>query len=179
MSNNVGIPIALLCGAGLILIFAGIGAYLIYQSARIRKQAGVSQIWPSTEGKITNASLTHSTTSDSDGAVINSYTPRVEYSYQVAGQTYTGQNISFGFNPSFNSQQKGQSVLARYPVGGRVAVYYDPTSPNEAVLERKSTGANTSLVLGIIFLIVGLCLACPVIFILLTGVFSTVTRGSP
>ena len=86
MSNSLGALIAVLGGGILVLGFAGIGVYLIYNSARLRQQAGASQ-------------------------------------------------------------------------GDR--------------------GANASLIIGILFLIVSLCLTCPAIFILLTGVFSTVTRRGP
>jgi hypothetical protein len=179
MSNSTGILIAVLCGGGLVLIFIGIGVYLIYYSRRVRRQAGSSQGWPGTEGQITRASIRHSLRSDSEGNSTDSYSPDVEYSYQVNGLHYAGEKIAFGATPSFSSDQKAQSTLSRYPVGGRVTVFYDPANPAESVLEKRSIGTNASLILGIIFLIVGLCLTCPAIFILLTGVFSTVTRSGP
>jgi hypothetical protein len=39
-------------------------------------------------------------------------------------------------------------------------VYYNPDDPSDAVLERQAGGATLSLVIGIVFMVIGLSLGC-------------------
>lgn len=155
--------IIVLFGGLFVLVFIGIGAFLIYFSLRSRKKADASQSWPSINGQVTESRVDHSTSIDSDGDQRASYTPVVRYTYQVMGQTYTGKNISFGGQPSYGNPGKAQAALERFPAGEVIAVYYNPENPSEAVLERQAGGATLSMVIGIIFLLVGLCLGCPML----------------
>lgn len=152
---------ALLCAGGFCLLFAGIGAFLVYKGFQGRKKAEASQNWPSTAGQITDARVSHSTRTDSDGDTTTTYTPHVEYVYQVGGQEYRGKNITFGFTQGYGSPGKAQEALARYPVGSQVSVYYDPSQPGESVLERKAGGFTLSLIIGGIFLVIGVCAGIP------------------
>jgi hypothetical protein len=158
-----------LCGAVLILGFIGAGIFLIYRSVQSRKKAEASQGWPSTAGQISESRVDHSTHTDTDGDSSDSYTPYVEYTYQVAGQTYTGHEITFGFKQGFGNASKAQTVVGKYPVGAQVSVYYDPADPQQAVLERQAGGFGAGLVLGIIFLVVGACLGCGGVFALISA----------
>ena len=173
MVDGSGALIGGLCGIIFVLVFAGIGGFLIYRSLQNRKRAEASQNWPSTLGMMAESRVTRSTSTDSDGDTSESYSPHVEYTYQVGGQEYRGKDITFGFKQGFGSPNKAEEVIARYPAGGSVTVYYDPSNPQKAVLERKAGGFGASLAIGIIFLIVGLCLACPGVVILL----SSMARG--
>ena len=110
---------------------------------------------------------------DAEGYTSISYTPKVEYTYDVGDQVFTGEKLSFGFTTRYGNQTKAEAQLAHYPEGSQVTVYYDPSNPEEAVLERKPTGTSTMLVLGIIFTIMGVCLACPLMVFVLTGALST------
>lgn len=178
MENVWGTMLGLACMGVFVLAFAAAGVFLIYRSIRSRKQADASQSWPEVEGQITATRIVHSRHEDSDGDTHDSYSPRVEYTYQVGGQTYTGQRISFGFNPSFSNPNKAQSFLGRYPVGGAVRVYHDPNLPGEAVLEKRSSGSTTGMVLGIIFLGISACLVCPALFVLSTRTLNTLGGGN-
>jgi len=169
MEPSLGLFIGMLCGGMFILVFAGAGAFLIYQSIRSRQKAEVSQSWPATSGQITDARVAHHTSTDSEGDRSDHYTPKVSYTYQASGQTYEGSKIGFGMQQSFGSAAKAQATLARFPMGGQVAVYYDPNNPAEAVLERKAGGSTMSLILGIVFLLVSLCLGCPVLTVVILG----------
>ena len=175
MFATSGPLIGFLCGGFFILLFAGVGGFLIYKSFRDRKKAETSQSWPSTPGQITEARVARSRRTDSEGDADYSYAPAIQYTYQVGGQEYSGNNITFGFRQSFSSQAKAEAALARFPTGGQVTVYYDPSNPGEAVLERKAGSSTLSLVLGIVFLVISLCLGCPVLLYLLVGVWSTST----
>jgi len=171
-SSNMGLIFGLVCGGGFSLIFAGIGAFLLYKNNQSRKKASASQSWSSTTGQITEAHVNRSTSTDSEGDMSYSYSPAVQYTYQVAGQAYSGKNLTFGFTTGFSSSSKAEAIIARYPVGSQVTVYYDPANPGEAVLERKAGGSTASLVLGIIFLVVGLCIGCGTVAGVLLSVMS-------
>jgi hypothetical protein len=59
--------------------------------------------------------------------------PFVEYEYSVGGKKYKCHRITIGER---TADWELEGILARYPVGQSVIVYYDPTDPNKAVLER-------------------------------------------
>jgi hypothetical protein len=153
----------LFCGGIFILAFAGAGVFLLVKSFKDRKKAEASQGWPTTQGQIIAARISESTSTDSDGDRSTSYSPAVEYTYNVAGQEYKGNKVAFGFTQGYGRYAKAQAALARYPLGAQVTVFYDPANPADAVLERKAGGSTISLVMGIIFILVSLCLGCPVI----------------
>lgn len=179
MENIVGPLLGAVCGGLFILGFAGAGVYLIYRSRQSKQKAEASQNWPSTRGQVTKAHVQQSYHTDSDGDRHYFYSPVVEYTYEVGGQVYTGRTIRFGFNPSFGSEAKAQAALASYPVGAQVTVYYNPDNPAEAVLERKASATNTGMILGIIFIAVSVCLACPFLLWAVFGMFSTTGVVTP
>jgi hypothetical protein len=173
MESIVGPLIGMLCGGLFLLLFLGLGIFLIYRTQQSKKKAELSQNWPATQGQITDARVSRSVDTDSDGSTSTTYSAKVAYTYQVGGQDYNGHNITFGFNPSYSSQSKAQATIARYQVGSQVPVYYDPSNPSDAVLARQASGSNASMILGIIFIVIGVCLACPVMAITLTSVLSS------
>ena len=59
--------------------------------------------------------------------------PEVEYTYQVGNRRHRCGRITIGERTSADELE---AILARYPVGATVTVYYDPARPEKAVLER-------------------------------------------
>ncbi len=170
MSGNlVPLLFALLCGGIFILALAALGVFLIVYSVRSRKKAEASQSWPSTIGRITVAEVKQSASTDDDGRTSYAYYPSVAYEYQVAGQTYTGKRIAFGGVHASGSSSKAAAELARFPVGGQVTVYYNPEKPGEAVLERRAGGFAWGMVVGVICLLLGACIACPLLVGIVTN----------
>ena len=179
MESIVGPLIGVLCGGFFLLLFLGLGIFLIYRTQQSKKKAQISQNWPSIPGQITDSHVSRSQSTDSDGDTSTSYSARVAYTYQVGGQAYSGHNIAFGFNPSYSNESKAQATAARYVVGSQVTVYYDPSNPSDAVLERQASGSNVGMILGIIFIVISVCIACPVIFAILTNALSTLGGVAP
>jgi hypothetical protein len=107
-----------------------------------RRMATVSQ-WLSTMGTV-NASFLERRHS-SDGST--DY-PVVQYSYQVSGQPYRSTKPAPG--PEVGGTGAGK-VVARYPAGAQVMVFYNPQNPAEAVLERKAPAQWLMWLLLIIF----------------------------
>jgi hypothetical protein len=62
--------------------------------------------------------------------------PAINYSYKVNSKTYQSNVIAAGgYDVGGSGAPK---VVAKYPAGSQVTVYYNPQNPQEAVLEKKS-----------------------------------------
>jgi hypothetical protein len=93
-----------------------------------RKMAAINT-WSSTMGTVLMSTVEWRHSSDSGSTAY----PVVQYSYQVNGQTYQGMKIAPGPEMGGTGAQK---VVARYPAGAQVMVFYDPKNPADAVLEK-------------------------------------------
>jgi hypothetical protein len=163
----------LLCGGFFVLLILLCGAGLIFYALRSRKKAEASQGWPGTSGQISRSEVKRSASSDDDGNTSYSYSPVVEYTYQVGGQAFSSRRMVFGAVKGYSSPAKAEKELARHPAGATVTVYYNPENPAEAVLERTAGGFNAMLIGGIICLVIGLCGACP----LGIGIFNAINAA--
>jgi hypothetical protein len=95
-----------------------------------RRMAVVSQ-WPSTMGTVLMSTIERR----SSGEGGYSDYPVVQYSYQVNGQAYQSYKLAPGPELGGSGARK---VVAKYPAGAQVMVFYDPQKPSDAVLERKA-----------------------------------------
>jgi hypothetical protein len=94
--------------------------------------------WPSTLGKVIASGIQSNKKKPGDAGYNFSDTevsnePLVEYEYAVGDRKYRGRRITIG-EKTAGFEREG--ILARYPVGTAVTVYYDPANPHKAVLER-------------------------------------------
>lgn len=97
--------------------------------AYLRIAANAAKDWPSVPGKITTSRVSYERI-DGD----TNETPFVVYVYEVDGKTYEAGSIS----PGILTLSNAEKVVARYPVGSAVTVYYNPKNPSQAVLEKNS-----------------------------------------
>ena len=146
-----------------ILVFGLGGIYLIYLGIKNMRKAQASQNWPSTTGQVTGVDVGQSQSTDSDGDSHTSYYPIVRYTYAVSGQTFAGDKLAFGPRSTSNRYAKAQATASRYAVGAPVTVYYNPEDPQDAVLEKRAAGTMTTLIIGIAFLAVTVCLVLPIV----------------
>lgn len=168
-----GTLLGVFCAGFFFLLFVGLGIFFIYRGVQDRKKSEASQGWPGTMGQVTVSEIRRDVDTDSEGYSSATYTPEVEYTYEVSGQVFTGKKISFGFKTGYGNRSKAEARLANYPEGSQVTVYYDPANPGDAVVERKPSGTSTMMVVGIIFAVIGVCLACPLMIFILSGALST------
>jgi hypothetical protein len=77
------------------------------------------------------------------------FTPQVEYEYQVDGTTYRRMVLCYGRGGSGNRRQ-AERVIAPYPPGARVPVFFDPGKPADAVLQRGTHWNNLAIALSAI-----------------------------
>jgi hypothetical protein len=127
-----------------------------------RRKASTMQTWPSAPGSIVESELR----SRRRGSR-RIYYPHIVYQYNVMGQTHTGKRISPG--PESGSS-RARELLAKYPPGAPVTVYYDPQNPSDAALERDISKIMPHLWLSLIAanLTLCLCLALPLLAFVFT-----------
>lgn len=160
MSNTTAI-ILFLVGGLAFFITAALGVIFIILSVRNKKKAQASTQWPSVAGQVSNLEITRNNSQDADGNLDFTYTPIVHYSYQVGGQAFTSDKIAFGAVRNYGLENKAREVLAQYPLGSPVTVYYNPQNPAEAVLKTSASGGRVTLIVGIALLVISLCVVCP------------------
>ena len=119
-----------------------------------RRMATVSQ-WPATMGNVIMSTVERRSSEDG-------YTdyPVIQYSYQVGGQAYQGYKLAPGPQVGGTGARK---VVAKYPAGAQVMVFYDPQNPSDAVLERKAP-AHWLMWLILVIFDVALCGVIPILW---------------
>jgi len=118
--------IGYLAGGAACLFFALIAAFACWLSFQ---QMQASSKWPSTKGKITVSKLVTPNPMKS-----NNKKAKVLYAYRVGAGTYSGSRIKYA-NTTGSAQHYQAALIAPYPVGADVDVFYDPANPKVAVLE--------------------------------------------
>lgn len=117
------------------LAILGYGLYSLHFS----KQAAQ---WPTVQGEILTSDFR--TNSDDDGTT---YSTNVTYRYNAMGVERTGKTIAFGYAGS-SSYSFHNEIHHALPVGAQVAVRYDPSRPERAVL---SYGMHQTIIFLLIF----------------------------
>jgi len=173
--NNDGFSVlfSVLCGGFFFLVFGGLGVWLMIASRKQQQKVAASQNWPTVLAQITLAEVRESRSTDSEGDIQRSYYPHIEYTYQVNGVTYHGDQIAFGARRGYASPKKANEEIARYPVGAQVRAYYNPENPKEAVLRQQATGTNFMLIFGIIALLIALCSLCGLLWSVISNLVSS------
>ena len=127
-----------------------------------RKKAKSTESWPTVSGSIISSQLDQKSSTDFDAeytSTSTSYTPMVEFSYEIDGRTYRGNRVFPGTSMSYD-HGTAKSIVNRYQPGATVSVHYDPADPTQAVLETKSKGGNLFLILGSVFAVLGMIGCC-------------------
>jgi hypothetical protein len=171
--QNIGSSIS-----GLVAIpFVIVAIVLIFLAIRSGRKASVSKSWPATTGKILAAGI-EPRRSHSDGGTSTSYYPVVQYEYTVNGQRYLGNRITFGMDVGYGWTGMAQRQIANYAPGANVAVFYDPSEPGNAVLER--TGGTSSKILWVVAIFILVILAITMAFTNgMMSFVSNMTSGLP
>lgn len=131
------------------IIFVGIGTWLgaamAVRSKKTITEAKASSKWPSTQGHITQSTVTFG-----PGGVHGTrlYRPEIEYEYEVSGVKQRANAVSFGPLTALSDPQFANDRVAKFPVGKAVAVFYNPENPEEAILE-PGTNAGAYIMFGI------------------------------
>lgn len=172
MSNWIGTAVALVFGTLFTLAFIVVGILLIVRSVKDKNKSQESQSWPSILGKVIESRVDTSSTGGEE-ATVAMYKPYVKYEYAVGGVSYTGDKVKVGMTLSTSRVNPARELVARHPVGSEVRVFYNPANPDDSFLERQGS-YTTTLVIGIVLLVIGLCGGVPGFIALLFGLFQVV-----
>jgi hypothetical protein len=143
--------------AGIGILFAGLGLGMLLAARRQRTQAMATEAWPTVGGTITASRLdrqSRTQTRQGRRTTHTTYTPVVDYTFDVGGKLLRGSKIFPGSTMSFDLGT-AQDIVNRYQAGAPVTVHYNPADPTQAVLETSSRSANILMILGGVFLGIG------------------------
>jgi len=146
------------------LVFIAIGAGIVFFARNIAAKARRSLSWPIAEGLVSHSAVLLRTeqTSNSNNAAI--YKADIAYRFKVQGRDYSSSQITLMDYSS--SMARAEDLVARYPDGSSVSVYYNPANPSESVLEPGATrGIQILGLIGGIFAAAGVAF----LFMSLTG----------
>ena len=133
------------------LIFMAVGAaggyFLLW---RPLAQLLAAQSWTETECAVLSSQV--ATVSGSDG---DTYKVDIRYTWTVGGRIYQSDRYDFAGGSSSGTRGK-QAIVDRYPPGGRVRCWIDPTDPSSAVLSRGFSPMYLFGLLPVVFFLVGL-----------------------
>jgi hypothetical protein len=89
----------------------------------------ISAHWPTTIARVVSSGVY----TNGKGVGV-SWTPKVEYEYEVGGTTHHSEKIRFLMR-TFYDQDSAADVEAPYAAARSVSVFYDPQDPDRSVLE--------------------------------------------
>ena len=139
--------------AGFAMAISGVASYL-----RLRRLVLASHDWPKAPGKIVSAAVStvYERNSGDTESTINrtakKYRADIQYAYRVGQRDFAAAAISLGWAPLYGFARDAEAVIAKYPAGTKVDVYYDPANPERAVLQPDSRdGVLAPLIFATIF----------------------------
>lgn len=118
----------------------------LWTGGRLMVDAVRSNSWPRAEGRVVRSELASISEFAPGAELPTRYWPEVEYAYAVDGEEFQGDAIRLDGlrrGPGMgDGREEAEAVLAQYPVGEAVDVYYDPKRPRTATLIRGATASN-------------------------------------
>lgn len=118
-----------------------IGITLIILGISEMRIANSSRSWPATEGTILDSSVQQHVRNRQSPASsrissnnTTTFSARITYEYSIQEKTFNGSRVAIG---DYRSGNRGhaEGVVRKYPPGKSVSVYFNPSSPELAVLE--------------------------------------------
>jgi hypothetical protein len=137
------------------IIFFLLGVILVVMGIVTRLRAKRTESWPIASGTILSSSVSRRSQYDSDSNhTSTTYKPSIKYQYSVMGQLLNGSRVAMG-SDTYN-KKKANQIVERYPANSPVNVHYNPEKVGESVLETAANGSITNIILGVVFVVIGL-----------------------
>jgi len=130
------------------LVFLAAGVAVLIYGIGIIREARACARWPQVIGTVIRA----------EAQVVGreknrtTYAPNITYRYVVDGKSYESSRHTLVPRNTTSTQQL-QAVLASFPVGGTVAVFYDPADPARCVLDTTVAGTEWAYAFGGVLLL--------------------------
>jgi len=127
-------PIAI--GSGVFLL--GIALLIHVRFSRDDEGGGSTWKWPATPGRVIDSriEIRLHRTQPAD------YADRILYEYTVKGRVYHSQAVDLQAR-DVRDRSAMYALVAAYPTGKAVTVWYDPANPSHALLVPQTGGANS------------------------------------
>ena len=117
-----------------LFVVLGVTFLLIFINPVLKYVASAN--WLQTEGVITSAQW-----KERDSFLITMYQVTILFDYRVNGQLHHGTRINYGVAANtYLFERFANSVVARYPAGKTVTVFYNPTNFEDEIVERSPMG---------------------------------------
>lgn len=159
---------------GVLFTVAGYFVGIVYGKPLL-DQAKASEHWPTAEGTVIRSELD---THRSDGKTM--YKADVAYEYEVQREHFESDRVWFGGGYSTNNRSEMQKIVADFPKGTPVTVYYNPDRPADAVLMPGAfTSSYAMFAGGMVALVLGGIALAVVVVKLLIVVVALLTAGGP
>jgi len=144
------------------------GAILIRKGNRYLRLGAATAQWPAVTGKVVSSDVVQRVAKSQDGP-LTYFAPQVHYVYNADGTNRDGSVIRFGMdNRGYSREQQAREYLAKYSVGSKVSVRYDPQDPANAVLELGQVGGGSNLLAGILLILLGIAGVAFTVFSIVT-----------
>jgi hypothetical protein len=136
-------------------MFVVFGGVFALKSASLRRQGRICAQWPVISGKVLESHAEVKAVENPNDRRHRDdvfFGATVSYAYRVSDRDYRSTRLYEG-RPVFGGSPKAaQDILAKYPAGASVSVFYNPANPAEAMLEPLNfANARLALILGIGF----------------------------
>jgi hypothetical protein len=138
----------------IILAYVGFNGIILGSMLYKRIMTKRAKDWPSAPGRVKSSRISYESSTEKTNGM-----PYVVYVYEVNGRKYEGSVIVPG-DLTIAGNDYAAKIVARYPAGTNVSVYYNPSNPEDAFLERYSSsdagdwplliGGNVLITIGVI-----------------------------
>lgn len=126
----------------ILLIGCAAGLAIIGYSLKPMRDARKAKTWPMIEATVVRSDVREvvgrtkkSGTNRSES--VTRYQADVVYEYTVSGVKHTASRIDYTYH-AYPAPDDLAPVLARFPEGATIRVYYNPDEPSDAVIEPKA-----------------------------------------
>ncbi len=144
------------------LLLLCLGSGLLIDASREFMESLDAMSWPTVVGKVVRSELKMEThrirTRSSEGirrsATEDTFVPLIDYTFEVDGKEFQGTRVSSVRGGTLGDRASIEEILKKYAVGQLVTVSYNPTDPEQCLLEPGSWGGFLMLFAMSMFLIV-------------------------
>ena len=112
-----------------------IGVLLLRDGVRWLNESLERRDGPSVLGRIVESRVVGRMAPGPDGRAERTWHVQLAYEYQVRGQRFRGSRVAPGASWLGGGWWRATSLARRYQSGAEVRLYFDPSAPEEAVLE--------------------------------------------
>ncbi len=130
------------------LLFVILGGLHLVWFVWLVLRARASADWPTTEARVLSSHVEY--------VAKSGYGAYVYYAYSVGGQDYVGKRLRFA-PPYIQTSGSAQQDAREYPPGGVVKIAYNPSAPNDSVIDSSvSTGLGYCIMAAICVIALGI-----------------------